>query len=59
MQRKITDAFASLVQRMRGGDSEEEQALLQEQQEAQVREQSLLEAFQNQYWTRLVAAEDF
>ena len=35
MQRKITDVFVNLMQRMQGGDPEEEQALLQDQQQAQ------------------------
>jgi len=38
MQRKITDVFTSLMQRIQGDDPEEERALLQDQQEAQALE---------------------
>ena len=58
MQRKITDVFASLVQRMQGGNPEEERALLQDQQQAQAQEQAMLEAFKNLKWTRVISMQE-
>ncbi len=59
MLNRLTKIWPGLRGKKQEGKDEEEEPLLVDEDQMDELEQSMLKAFKNQYWTRLIRVDDF